>query len=249
MRRLAKAATLMSSRLNVPEVKEEGSNELRAAVRAFNKMNRRIDSYIQDRDMLFGSISHDLKTPIACLKLRAEMLDDDRDRERFSRLANDLDLMVKGALQCIRETDIHEDVEPIDINQMLHHITENLPYKQEQVVIYGQAVQPFIGKPLAMKRCLQNLIDNAVKYGTCAKINIEDGDKALILTITDEGNGLTADVLEKLCAPYFRADSTQEGNGLGLTISQSIAKAHGGHLQLSLTSNGGLNASLIFPRG
>lgn len=73
IRELAKAATLMSSRLRVPEVKEEGSIELRAAVRAFNKMNRRVESHIRDREMLFSAISHDLKTPIACLKLRAEM--------------------------------------------------------------------------------------------------------------------------------------------------------------------------------
>ncbi len=248
IRRLAKAATLMSSRLRVPEVKEEGSAEVIAAIRAFNKMNRRIDSHINDREMLFGAISHDLKTPIACLKLRAEMLDDAIDRERFCRLANDLDLMVKGALQCIKETDIHEEIEPIDINQMIDHIAMAVDPHHEKLRQTGVKAAPFIGKPLAIKRCLQNLIDNAIKYGDRAEICVLDTRHQLVIQVIDEGNGVSDEQLEKLCQPYFRAHEQLEGNGLGLTISQSIAKAHGGKLHLQHANQGGLCAELIFPR-
>ncbi|MGC9402075.1 ATP-binding protein [Vibrio genomosp. F10 str. 9ZC157] len=250
IRQLAKAATLMSTRLKVPEVKEEGSTELRAAVRAFNKMNRRIDSHIKDREMLFGAISHDLKTPIACLKLRSEMLDDDKERERFTRITNDLDLMVKGALQCIKETDIHEEIEPIDIEQLLHHIASYVCEDPSLVTINGHANAPFAGKPLAIKRCIQNLVDNALKYGKKANILLIDSVTELRITIEDKGTDVDSRVLEKLCEPYFRAasDIDQEGNGLGLTISQSIIKAHGGSLELTITQRGGLCATLLFPR-
>ncbi|CAK4074476.1 ATP-binding protein [Vibrio sp. 16] len=248
IRELAKAATLMSSRLDIPQVEERGSNELKAAIRAFNKMNRRIDSHIKDREMLFGAISHDLKTPIACLKLRAEMLDDDTDRERFTRLANDLDLMVKGALQCIKETDIHEEIEPIDFNQLIEHIATTVTPETERIQIQGSIESAVAGKPLAIKRCIQNLVDNALKYGDKVNIQLFDSADAVNIVIDDHGEGVDEAILDKLCQPYYRANKTQEGSGLGLTISQSIAKAHGGSLALSHSSFGGLRATLSFPR-
>jgi len=250
VRNLAKAATLMSGRLKVPQVKEEGSVELRAAIHAFNKMNRRVESHIKDREMLFGAISHDLKTPIACLKLRAEMLDNDIDRERFGRIANDLDLMVKGALQCIKETDIHEEIESIDMPTLLSHAIQSVSADESKVNYQLTACQPFAGKPLAIKRCVQNLIDNGIKYGGCVSITLTDTPEALTIQVTDQGSGLDEGSLERLFEPYYRNNpqGEQEGTGLGLTISQSIAKAHGGKLELSLTQQGGLCAELMFPR-
>ncbi len=196
IRELAKAATLMSSRLDVPEVSERGSNELKAAVRAFNKMNRRIDSHIKDREMLFSAISHDLKTPIACLKLRAEMLDDDADRERFIRLSNDLDLMVKGALQCIKETDIHEEIEPINFTQLIQHISANIADAPDTIRIHGAIRTHFAGKPLAIKRCIQNLVDNALKYGHQADITLSESPESIQIKIEDHGDGVDDLLLE-----------------------------------------------------
>ncbi|WP_194436741.1 ATP-binding protein [Vibrio fluminensis] len=248
IRQLAKAATLMSSRLKVPEVKEEGSAELRAAVHAFNKMNRRIDSHIKDREMLFGAISHDLKTPIACLKLRAEMLNDETERERFSRIANDLDLMVKGALQCIKETDIHEDIEPIDLNQLVTHIASAIDPNGDKITVHNHNVDYYAGKPLAIKRCIQNLVDNAIKYGHKADIHLTESIDSVTISVQDHGTSLDSATLDKLTQPYYRGSNDQEGNGLGLTISQSIAKAHGGQLSLEMSNRGGLIATLAFPR-
>lgn len=250
IRNLAKAATLMSGRLKVPQVTEEGSAELRAAIHAFNKMNRRVESHIKDREMLFGAISHDLKTPIACLKLRAEMLDDDVDRVRFVRIANDLDLMVKGALQCIKETDIHEEIESIDMSALVDHAIQSVSSRDDQVRYQANECAPYAGKPLALKRCIQNLIDNGIKYGDSVTVNMHDSPQALCIQVTDDGTGLEAHTLERLFEPYYRQnpEGDKEGTGLGLTISQSIAKSHGGLLELSLTEQGGLSATLIFPR-
>ncbi|PKF80765.1 two-component sensor histidine kinase [Vibrio sp. vnigr-6D03] len=251
IRALAKAATLMSSKLKVPNVKEEGSSEFRAAIHAFNKMNRRIDSHINDREMLFSAISHDLKTPIACLKLRSEMLDNAEDRERFSRIANDLDLMVKGALQCIKATDIHEEIELISIPALLEHIISTTQNGSSTILVHTHNAQPYAGKPLAMKRCLQNLIDNGIKYGQKVEIDINDSEESLVINIWDHGKGVDPTLIDKICEPYFRIENTsdKEGNGLGLTITQSIVKAHGGHLSFQPASTGGLCATLTFPRG
>ncbi|GLO63505.1 two-component sensor histidine kinase [Vibrio sp. MACH09] len=233
IRNLAKAATLMGSKLSVPEVKEEGSSELKAAVHAFNKMNRRVKSHLREREMLFGAISHDLKTPLACLKLRTEMLEDDVTRARFEKLLNEVDLMVKGALQCIRETDIHEDIESIDLNDILNMSTELYNRYAKNVTINGYQIKPYYGKPLAIKRCIQNLVDNGVKYGKEVAIEVEDSPSQVIMTFIDQGPGIDKKLLAKVFEPYYRVSSNnQEGSGLGLTIARSIARAHGGEVTL-----------------
>ncbi|MDG3084704.1 ATP-binding protein [Vibrio hannami] len=250
VRQLAKAATMMTSKLKVPEVKEEGSAELRAAVRAFNKMNRRINSHIHDREMLFGSISHDLKTPIASLKLRAEMLENPTERENFFRIINELDLMVKGSLQCIKETDIHEEIEGIDLMAVIEQCRNAYGKHSSNISIFGQFEKTFAGKPLAIKRCVQNLIDNGIKYGTEVDVDLVETEDAFIISISDYGDGVDDSLLDKLFEPYFRLSPQHntEGNGLGLTISRSIAKAHGGKLTLQRAKTGGLCATLELPR-
>lgn len=250
IRQLAKAATMMTSKLKVPTVEERGSAELRAAVRAFNKMNLRINSHIHDREMLFGSISHDLKTPIASLKLRAEMLENPKERDNFFRIINELDLMVKGSLQCIKETDIHEEIEDIDLLAVIEQCCNAYINKNHEIEISGHFDKPFAGKPLAIKRCMQNLIDNGLKYGKNVDIELKTTEENYVVSISDYGTGVDEDLMEKLFEPYFRitTNSDDAGNGLGLTISRSIAKAHGGQLTLEKAASGGLCATLYLPR-
>lgn len=233
IRNLAKAATLMSEKLYIPEVKEEGSSESKAAVHAFNKMNSRIKSYIREREMLFSSISHDLKTPLACLKLRTELLEDDQVKKKFEKSLNEIDLMVKGSLQCIRETDIHEDIEAIDINDILTICSELHNRDKQKVSITGSHSAVYHGKPLAIKRCIQNLMDNGIKYGKEVSINISDTPQELTIAFSDKGPGVDKKLQEKIFEPYFRvSDDKENGHGLGLTIARSIARAHGGDVTL-----------------
>ncbi|NAW85224.1 sensor histidine kinase [Photobacterium halotolerans] len=233
IRRLAKAATLMSGQLYVQEVKEEGSKETRTAVRAFNKMNRRVRAYIRDREMLFGAISHDLKTPLACLKLRTEMLDDEQAKARFEKILDEFDLMLKGALQCIRDTDIHEEPEWIDVTQMIEQCASYYNRNTARVQFSPGAPVHYLGKPLAVKRCLYNIVDNGVKYGEKVDIELKSTTDSILLTFRDYGPGLDKKWTEKVFEPYFRVNPQDElGSGLGLTISRSIARSHGGDLTL-----------------
>ncbi|MGL6165854.1 MAG: HAMP domain-containing protein, partial [Aeromonas veronii] len=135
LRRLAKAAVNLGKDIDQPSLKEEGASEIVAATRAFNIMQHRIRRYIDDRERLFSSISHDLKTPITRLRLRVELLDDEVQIAKFNKDLDELELMVKGALQTVKETDIHENIEEIDINALLEQMAESMNLHDERLTI------------------------------------------------------------------------------------------------------------------
>lgn len=248
LRRLAKAAANLGKDIDQPSLREEGASEIVAATRAFNIMQHRIRRYIDDRERLFSSISHDLKTPITRLRLRVELLDDETQITKFNKDLDELEMMVKGALQTVKDTDIHENIEQIDVNGMLNQLAESLNLREERLMIEGSCKQPYRGKPLALKRCIANLVDNGIKYGKRVRIIIFDDDEVLILFMLDEGPGIADDQLDRIFEPYYRLDTEQPGNGLGLGIARSIAHAHGGDLVLENRPTGGLQATLSLPR-
>ncbi|MBD1558924.1 two-component sensor histidine kinase [Vibrio sp. S9_S30] len=248
-RSLARSATLMGANMQIEEIKEEGSSETRAAIHAFNKMNRRIKAYLRDRDTFFNAISHDIKTPLACLKLRTEMLDDQPTKERFEKLLNEVELMLNGALQCMRDNDIHEELEWFEINDFIEQCAA-IHNKSQQVVRLNR--MPSIrhyGKPLAIKRCLFNLVDNSVKYGHSVDISMYVNEDTLHITLQDAGPGIANDMLEEVFKPYVRIDKNGvDGSGLGLYIARSIARSHGGDVTLSNSPNGGLEIDIVLAR-
>ncbi|MGL5286232.1 MAG: ATP-binding protein, partial [Aeromonas sp.] len=248
LRRLAKAAANLGKDIDQPSLREEGASEIVAATRAFNIMQHRIRRYIDDRERLFSSISHDLKTPITRLRLRVELLDDETQITKFNKDLDELEMMVKGALQTVKDTDIHENIEQIDVNGMLNQLAESLNLREERLMIEGSCKHPYRGKPLALKRCIANLVDNGIKYGKRVRIIIFDDDEVLILFMLDEGPGIADDQLDRIFEPYYRLDTEQPGNGLGLGIARSIAHAHGGDLVLENRPTGGLQATLSLPR-
>src|SRR5574344_1427010 len=234
---------------------EEGASEIVAVTRAINVMQHRIRRYIDDRERLFSSISHDLKTPITRLRLRVELLEDEQQISKFNKDLDDLEMMVKGALQTVKDTDIHENIELIDINQLLEQTAEGYNLGGKALVrIEGRCKKPYRGKPLALKRCISNLADNAITYGHRVRIivmdDIEEQDEAevVIVYFIDEGPGLPPDQLEKIFEPYYRLSNDTPGTGLGLGIARSIAHAHGGDLVLENRPQGGLQAVLSLPR-
>ena len=245
-RSLARSATLMGSQMQIEEIKEEGSSETRAAIHAFNKMNRRIKAYLRDRDMFFNAISHDIKTPLACLKLRTEMLSDEPTKLRFEKLLNEVEMMLNGALQCMRDNDIHEELEWVDINDILEQCAAVHNKDGVSVHLVDLPRIELYGKPLAIKRCLFNLVDNGVKYGDAVNITMFSHSDSIQIVLRDSGEGIREDMLEKVFEPYFRENNTGvEGSGLGLAISRSIARAHGGDIQLSNSPEGGLEVDVI----
>lgn len=248
LKRLALAAGHLPLDESRPPLQEQGSAEIVAVTRAFNSMRDRIRRYISDREQLFTSISHDLKTPITRLRLRVELLDDDETRAKFERDLQELELLVKGALQCMKDTDLHENVEPIDINQLLRHIADPYLGGGQCVRIEGEARALYRGKPLALKRCIGNLLDNAIKYGERVTVRVEDSPEQLLLQLDDEGPGIPEKRLGDVFEPFFRLADQKEGFGLGLGIARNIAQSHGGELSVRNRPEGGLRITLILPR-
>lgn len=247
LKRLARTARHMSLGAEVEPVAEGGGREVVEVARAFNAMRERISRYLTERSQLFSAISHDLRTPITRLRLRVELLDDESLQSKFGRDLDDLELLVKGALQCVKDTDIHENIEPVDLNHLLHGLTE--PYLGSgRVTLDGAARDLYPGKPLALRRCIGNLLDNALKYGERAHLYIEDDAEAFVLHVDDEGPGVPEQKLEQVFEPHFRLASQQQGYGMGLGIARNLAHSHGGELSLRNLRDGGLRVTLWLPR-
>lgn len=252
LKRLARAARDMSlGKAGEQPTLEGGGSEVVEVARALNAMRERISRYLTERSQLFSAISHDLRTPITRLRLRVELLEDETVQAKFSRDLDELDLLVKGALQCVKDTDIHENIERVDLNHLLDCLVEPYvaPTGNGRVTVAGAARHLYPGKPLALKRCIGNLIDNALKYGEKAHLFIDDSAEAFTLHVDDEGPGVPEQRLEKVFEPHFRLAGQQQGYGLGLGIARNIAHSHGGEVALQNLREGGLRVTLTLPRG
>ena len=246
---LAQAAKMMGNKMDAHIIKEEGSGELVAAVHAFNTMNRRIRAYIRERDFLFAALSHDLKTPIACLKLRIEMLENEEEKNKFKHSLNELEFMLQGALQYIKNTDTQEQLAWVDLAAVLKELAQIYNADKPRVFLHGTSQAPLLGKPVALKRMLNNLMENAVKYGDKVDVSLYDRNNEIIIQFRDYGEGIPDALREKVFEPYFRVDhAKQEGTGLGLSIVRNIVLSHHGKVLLENYSEGGLLVTLTLPR-
>ncbi|MHA7880743.1 MAG: ATP-binding protein [Saccharospirillum sp.] len=249
---LARAARQLGTDIHLIPLEETGTREVKETARAFNIMQERVLRFVDDRERLFSAISHDLKTPITRLRLRAEMMDDSQTKERMIRDLEELESMVKGALDLGRSTDVHEQTHAIDINQLVATLAEELKVIGHELDVNGQARRPYYGKPLALKRCLSNLLHNAAFYGTAVRLDVVDSRQELKLYVIDNGPGIPEDKIDQVFEPYVRLESSRNRNtggaGLGLSIARNIAHAHGGQLRLRNRIGAGLEAAVILPR-
>ena len=252
--RLSRAANQLGDDLDMPPLKESGPKEVAATAAAFNRMQRRICEQIEERERLFSAISHDLKTPLTRMRLRAEMLDDDYQRERFCASLDELDSLVKGALASVKGLDLHEEPIPVVLESLLEELAEELGLQGAQVTIEKtrQPIAPLIAKPLALKRCLANLLENAVFYGKQADVQLLEQGNVVTLYIRDHGPGIPEEQLGRVFSPFVRLEPSRSrytgGSGLGLGIAQHIARAHGGDIKLANHAEKGLLVTLTLPR-
>jgi signal transduction histidine kinase len=248
---LARAADAMGRGAQVAPLKERGARELRRATRAFNAMQERLNRYLDSRTRVLAAMSHDLRTPLTRLRLRVESIEDDTLRQRCVEDVDEMVRMVSGALSLFRGLNDEEQTVEIDINGLLAELQRQFGETGKRVSIEGSARAPFPGKPLTLKRCLTNLLDNALQYGTQATIAVEDGAQ-LIIRVLDDGPGIPDEALDQVFEPFFRLESSRNratgGTGLGLSIARDIAQAHGGSLTLQNRTEGGLAAILTLPR-
>jgi len=247
---LGNAALEFGRNIYSAPLQETGPAEARHAAAAFNTMQTRLARYVKDRVQMLAAVSHDLRTPITRLRLRAETLD---DTELKAKVLNDLDemeTMINAALEYIRDTNRAEAIQPVDVTALLESIQADMEEMGKDVQLGGEARQPLPARPSALKRCLTNLLENAVKYGERAMVTIEDKPEWLRIIVADNGPGIPEQDLAQVFEPFVRLDSSRgsSGTGLGLSIAHNIAQAHGGDLVLRNREAGGLEAILTLPR-
>lgn len=249
---LAEAAEDLGKNINHPPLDENGPLEVRRAAHAFNTMQNRLVRYIQDRTRILAAMSHDLKTPITRLRLRAELLDDGDVKAKFDKDLQEMEAMVAATLDFMRGMERQETTQPVDIMALLESIQADGEEMGREIYLQGTIDRPFPGVSGALKRCLGNLIDNAVKYGSRADITVSDSEKLLEICIRDHGPGIPEAQLEQVFEPFFRLEESRSrdtgGAGLGLSIARNIAQAHGGELVLRNRADIGLEAILTLPR-
>jgi signal transduction histidine kinase len=249
---LARAADELGRDINRPPLPETGPTEVRGAATAFNTMQARLSNFITERTRILTAISHDLRTPITRLRLRAEMLDDEELRAKFVRDLQDMESMTNSTLDFLRGLEVHEALQTMDLMALLESLQEDAAEMGHDVRLSGAVSRAFRGRPQALRRCLDNLVNNAVRYGQRAEISVEDTESAVVIHVRDAGPGIPEGELERVFEPYYRLDSARNrqagGNGLGLGIARNIAQLHGGSLVLRNHPAGGLEAILILPR-
>ena len=248
--RIAAAAIAFDS-ASVPEpIAETGTTELRRTARAFNDMLARIQGYLVDRERLFVGISHSLKTPIMRLKLRTELLADDTLRGEFHQDLDDLDVMVKSALQSLRETDIHENLVAVRLNLLLERLCQRPINPDASVNCNANAIQ-VQGKPLALERAFGNLLDNAVLYGQRVEVRLSRLGSLAMVEIRDFGPGIPTASMAAAFELHTRLshgrNSNRGGSGLGLGIANNIIVAHNGEIRLHNHTDSGLVVTVLLP--
>lgn len=251
--KLAAAAEAVGRGERRSPLPETGVRELRDATRAFNTMQERLHRYLDSRTRVLAAMSHDLRTPLTRLRLRVEALDDDATRERFSRDLDEMSAMVEGALKLFKGANDDEPIAAVHIDALLTEIAHERAEVGEEVVVVHAPRERIAAKPQALKRCLTNLVSNAVKYGARATLDADFDGGELVVRVRDEGPGLPEEDLERVFEPFFRLEGSRNadtgGVGLGLSIARDIAQAHGGSLVLRNRTPHGLEALLRLPRG
>lgn len=252
LQHLAEAADAFGGDLASPPLAETGPTETRRAAEAFNRMQERLRRLIAERGRALAAVSHDLRTPLTRLRLRAELVDDEGLRAQINADIDDMQAMVESTLDYLRGLRENEALQSIDMEALLQSLVADEQALGHPVSLAGAVRAPYVGRLSTLKRALGNLIDNAVKYGQSARIVIEDSAAELRLSVEDSGPGIAAADLARVVEPYVRLDASRSretgGVGLGLSIARDAALLHGGQLSLANRPGGGLAATLVLPR-
>ena len=249
IKRLAQAAEELGQNLNSQNIEEtSGPSEVRQASKVFNQMKSRINQQIEERNRFLAAVSHDLRTPLTRLKLRAEKIDQQELQVHIQDDINEMAGIIDTTLDYLRGGERPEAECILDIGALVHSMAEDAEESGASITVSGYA-NPIKLKPLAVRRCLNNLIENALRYGEKASITIGETGSTVAITIQDSGPGIPEDQLEAVFAPFYRLDTSRNRNkggvGLGLSIARDMARKLGGTITLKNAPSGGLIATLV----
>lgn len=252
IKRLARASEAFGRGRHVP-YRPTGAQEVRAAGNAFLDMRARIERQIEQRTLMLSGVSHDLRTPLTRMKLGLSLLDEE-DRAPLERDVEEMQRLLDEFLSFVRDASEGE-AEPVDPVALIRQIVEDCQRAGQDVVLRAAVGEGEVAlRAVAIRRAVENLISNAVRYGSRAEIAIELTEKSLRIRVEDDGPGIPAELREEAMRPFTRLDAARNQNngsgvGLGLSIAVDVARAHGGVLRLGRSEAlGGLRADIVIGR-
>ncbi|MBX6320806.1 MAG: HAMP domain-containing protein [Rhodospirillaceae bacterium] len=250
---LARAAAQFGVSIDAAEPPLRGSREIRSTIAAFNEMRQRIKRYVEDRMQMMAAISHDLRTPITRLRLRAEFVEDEEQQRKMLADLDEMESMISAVLSFARAEIVVETRRPLDLAALLREICADMRQHGHAVTLAEHGPILFVGRPSALRRCFVNLITNAVKYGGGARVGVTSREREICVSIEDDGPGIPESEQEKVFRPFYRIESSRSrdtgGTGLGLTVARTVARGHGGDIVLENRAEGGLSVRVMLPTG
>lgn len=255
VRGLADAAQALGRDIRREPLPETGTLECRDAIRVFNQMQALICRQLDERDSFVAAVSHDLRTPLTRLALRAESLPDGAQRAQFAHDIAEMNNMITITLDYMRDVAAVEPFVWLDLESLLGSMVDDYEAAGASVQLHattaGAGAMCLLTQPQALRRCISNLVDNALRYGGNAQLSCHEHGGVIRIEVADDGAGVSESELQKILQPFYRSEISRNrhsgGVGLGLSIAHDIAQRLKGQLTLSNRPQGGLLATLAFP--
>lgn len=251
LRDLTRAARANPALRDATPVEEEGPSDVRDLIIAFNAYRARIGTMLADKDRMLGAVGHDLRTPLASLRVRVEQIDDDLLRDKMIASIEEMTAMLTDILALARSGAGTEAREPVALRGLVEELAADYRERGKDVTVAAATDAVVVARPLLLRRALRNLIDNAAAYGVRARLSVEREAGFVRIIVADDGPGLTDDQIRTLVEPFARGEQSRNratgGSGLGLSIARDIAEGEGGELTLRNRAGGGLDAVIALP--
>jgi len=248
---LTRAAEAFRGRNEPVIVEPSGPSDLRNAILAFNAMNERVVNLLEEKDRTLGAIGHDLRTPLASLRIRAESVEPEEDRDRMIATIEEMTATLEDILTLARVGRSREQFERADITALAASIAEEYRELANKVEFSADGPHAIGVQPNLLRRAIRNLVDNALKYAGAAEVVVTGEDDGVIIDVRDRGPGLAPEELDRVGGAFYRAEPSRNretgGAGLGLSIAKAIVDAHGGTLTIANREGGGLKARVSLP--
>ena len=251
MRRLAVAAEALGRGESVAPLPEAGPDDIRNTAEAFNRMQERLQRFVEDRTRMLAAIGHDLRTPLTTLRLRAEFVADAEEREKMLATIAEVQKMTEATLAFAREEATAEGTRAVDLPALVESLCDDLAELGRDVTFIEGPKISYRCRPDALRRAVRNLVENAVRYGERARVHVARAGDGVEIVIEDDGPGIPDGAAEQVFAPFFRIENSRNpetgGVGLGLSIARTIVRHHGGDIALANQPKG-LRATISLPR-
>jgi signal transduction histidine kinase len=251
LRNLADAAEKLGRGEDIPPLAETGPSEVRTVTKAFNDMQDRLTRFVRDRTRMLAAISHDLRTPITSLRIRAEFIEDEENRDKIIETLDEMAQMTEAALAFARDEANREEMRPVDLGGLLESLAGDQQDLGHEACVDAPERVVLACRPVSLKRAFRNLIENGIRYGEAVEIALSRENGDAVVTISDSGPGIPEERLEDVFEPFVRLEESRSeetgGIGLGLAITRSIIHAHGGTIELTNRPGGGLKVLVRLP--